>query len=162
MISWFEWQGHKENHLLSMVSTAENQNHSNGIHHGTHKDDGYHYCDFDFLQWKPMIRGDSLCDPATQTRKSFKTPRYFQIRTTFVICNLFGTILRYLPWNVCIKMYLRIGEAKNPGPTSQPQRKPQPNQPDANGRKVQTVQFATANVVSMVDKAPWFNSFDHE
>ena len=34
MISWFEWQGHKENHLLSMVSTAENQNHSNGIHHG--------------------------------------------------------------------------------------------------------------------------------
>ena len=133
-----------------------------GYHHLYAFHDGYHYCDFDFLQWKPMIRGDSLCDPATQTRKSFKTPRYFQIRTTFVICNLFGTILRYLPWNVCIKMYLRIGEAKNPGPTSQPQRKPQPNQPDANGRKVQTVQFATANVVSMVDKAPWFNSFDHE
>ena len=41
MISWFEWQGHKENHLLSLVSTAENQKHSKGIHHGMHKDDGY-------------------------------------------------------------------------------------------------------------------------
>ena len=131
-------------------------------HHLPAFHDGDPYCVFDFLQWKPMVRGESLCDYTTQPRKSLKTQGYFQIRTTFVICKIFGSILRYLPWNVCIKMYLRIGEAKNPGPTSQPQRKPQPNQPDANGRTVQTVQFATANVVSMVDKAPWFNSFDHE
>ena len=125
--------------------------------------DGDPYCELAFLQWRPMlVRCDSFRDPATLSLKSLLIQWYYHIRTTFVICNLFGNILRYLPWNVCIKMYLRIGEAKNPGPTSKPQPKPQPMQPDANGRKVQTVQFATANVVSMVDKAPWFNSFDHE
>ena len=90
------------------------------------------------------------------------TRGHYSFRTPIVICELHGTILRYLPWNVCIKLYLRIGEAKNPGPTSKPQPKSQPKQPDSNRELFQTVQFATANVVSMVDKAPWFNSFDHE
>ena len=90
------------------------------------------------------------------------TKRHYPFKTPIVICNLYGTILRYLPWNVCIKMYLRIGEAKNPGPTTKPQPTSQQTQPDSNRHMSQTVQFATANVVSMVDKAPWFNSFDHE
>ena len=101
---------------------------------------------------------DYLCDLAILQWKSLMVRCHYQIRTTLVICKLFGTILRFLPWNLCIKMYLRIGEAKNPGPTLKPQRK----QLDSNGRAFQTVQFATANVVSMVDKAPWFNRFDHE
>ena len=116
-----------------------------------------------FLQWKP---GLISCDPplyhATLQLKLLTVRWYSPIRTPFVICNLFGTILRYLPWNVCTKIYLRIGEAKNPGPTSKPQPIPQPKQPDSDKHMFQTVQFATANVVSMVDKAPWFNSFDHE
>ena len=116
-----------------------------------------------FLQWKPRLIS---CDPplyhATLLLKLLMARWYPSIRTPFVICKLFGTILRYLPWNVCTKMYLRIGEAKNPGPTSKPQPIPQPKQPDSNRHMFQTVQFATANVVSMVDKAPWFNSFDHE
>ena len=125
--------------------------------------DGDPYCELAILQWRPMlVRCDFFHDPSILSLTSLPIQRYHHIRTTFVICNIFGNILRYLPWNVCIKMYLRIGEAKNPGPTSKPQPKPQPKQPDANGRTVQTVQFATANVVSMVDKAPWFNSFDHE
>ena len=116
-----------------------------------------------FLQWKSMsVRCDPVFDHAILPLRLLMVRWYSPIRTPFVICKLLGMILRYLPWNVCIKMYLRIGEAKNPGPTSKPQRIPQPKQPDANGRMFQTVQFATANVVSMVDKAPWFNSFDHE
>ena len=116
-----------------------------------------------FLQWKSMsVRCDPVFDHAILPLRLLMVRWYSPIRTPFVICKLLGMILRYLPWNVCIKMYLRIGEAKNPGPTSKPQPIPQPKQPDANRRMFQTVQFATANVVSMVDKAPWFNSFDHE
>ena len=116
-----------------------------------------------FLQWKPrLISCDHPLYHATLQLKLLTVRWYSPIRTPFVICNLFGTILRYLPWNVCTKIYLRIGEAKNPGPTSKPQPIPQPKQPDSDKHMFQTVQFATANVVSMVDKAPWFNSFDHE
>ena len=79
-------------------------------------------------------------------------------RTPIVICKFLGIILRSLPWNICVEMYLRIGEAKNPGPSPGHR----PKQLDSSGRAFQTVQFVTANVVSMVDKAPWFNSFDHE
>ena len=94
---------------------------------------------------------------------TFSTVRYPLFQTVLmIIADIHGTILRYLPWNVCIKLYLRIGEAKNPGPTTQPQPTSQQTQPDSNRHMSQTVQFATANVVSMVDKAPWFNSFDHE
>ena len=76
--------------------------------------DGDPYCELAFLQWRPMlVRCDSFRDPATLSLKSLLIQWYYHIRTTFVICNLFGNILRYLPWNVCIKMYLRIGEAKN-------------------------------------------------
>ena len=101
---------------------------------------------------------DSLGDLAILQCKSLMVSCQNLFRTPIEIRKLFGIILRLLPWNLCIKMYLRIGEAKNPGPTSGPRRK----QLDTNGRAFQTVQFATANVVSMVDKAPWFNSFDHE
>ena len=83
--------------------------------------------------------------------------RNLLFRTTIVICKLLGIILRSIPWNLCAKMYLRIGEATNPGPSPGHRSK----QLDSSGRAFQTVQFVTANVVSMVDKAPWFNSFDH-
>ena len=84
--------------------------------------------------------------------------RNLLFRTTLVICKFLGILLRFIPWNLCVKMYLRIGEAKNPGPSPGHR----PKQLDSSGRAFQTVQFVTANVVSMVDKAPWFNSFDHE
>ena len=84
--------------------------------------------------------------------------RNLLFRTTLVICKFLGILLRFIPWNLCVKMYLRIGEAKNPGPS----RGHRPKQLDSSGRAFQTVQFVTANVVSMVDKAPWFDSFDHE
>ena len=84
--------------------------------------------------------------------------RNLLFRTTIVICKFLGTLLRFIPWNLCAKMYLRIGEATNPGPSPGHRSK----QLDSSGRAFQTVQFVTANVVSMVDKAPWFNSFDHE
>ena len=41
MIFLVEWHNRKENHLLpSLVSTAENQKHSKGHHHGMQEDDG--------------------------------------------------------------------------------------------------------------------------
>ena len=117
----------------------------------------------DTLWWNAWLIHCELpfCHTTLMMQQSM-TRGHHSFRTPIVICELYGTILRYLPWNVCIKMYLRIGEAKNPGPTSKPQPKSQPKQPDPNRELFQTVQFATANVVSMVDKAPWFNSFDHE
>ena len=53
----------------------------------------------------------------TLMMQQLMTRGHHSFRTSIVICELYGTSLRYLPWNVCIKMYLRIGEAKNPGPT---------------------------------------------
>ena len=40
MISLVEWYNRKETHLLPLVSTAENQKHSKGHHHGMQEDDG--------------------------------------------------------------------------------------------------------------------------
>lgn len=119
----------------------------------------------EFVSWNLWsICCDLSCGDIVCKMQPLMTKRLYPFRISIVICDFYGTILRYLPWNVCLKLYLRIGEAKNPGPTPQPKPEPksQPKKQDSTRERFQTVQFATANVVSMVDKAPWFNSFDHE
>ena len=55
---------------------------------------------------------DSLGDLAILQCKSLMVSCQNLFRTPIEIRKLFGIILRFLPWNLCIKMYLRIGELK--------------------------------------------------
>ena len=105
-----------------------------------------------FLHWKSRsARCDLTSYHADLQLKPLTVRWHFLFRTSFGICALYGTILRYLPWNVCIKIYLRIGEAKNPGPSSKPQPTPQPKQPDLDRHMFQTVQFLQQQMWS-----PWW------